>query len=110
VVRGSSTTWVMRVNGSSSTTRTGCRSEAVIRRLPGTGSGSGRGGLEGNVEGLQDAGVHVVGADQDGQLDDLLLAEIASQGIEDSVGDLDVARHSIRIRQDRPLAIVEEGR
>src|SRR5437879_7477878 len=99
----------MRVNGSSSTTSTGFRSDDVIQRLP-SGSAGAWPGLEGNVESLQHTGVHVVGADEDAQLDDLLLGEVGPQRVEDSVGDLDLARHSVRICQDGALAIIEIGR
>lgn len=51
-----------------------------------------------------------VGADHDGQLDDLAITEMRAQGIEGVVGYHDVARNRIDIAERRAFAVVEPVR
>src|SRR4029450_5091124 len=56
---------------------------------------SGRGRLEVEPQCLQDARVHIVGANEDGQFDDLAVLEMALDLGEHQVGHFDVAGHVV---------------
>ena len=63
-----------------------------------------------DLQRLADARVHVVGADQHGQLDDLALVEMLAQLGEHGVGHVDVAGHGVGIGERGALALIEERR
>src|SRR5881227_2290002 len=69
---GSSTSGMSRVNGSSSTTMTGRRGTALSVLLR----------LDVDPERGEHPVVHQVGADQNGQLDDLALVVVLAHGVE----------------------------
>ena len=54
---------------------------------------------------LEDADMHRIGADENRQFDDLTVAEMATQGLEDGIGHLYLARHGIGISERRTVAL-----
>ncbi len=63
-----------------------------------------------DLQRLADPRVHVVGADQHRQLDDLALVEVLAQLREHGIRHVDLARHGVGIGERRALALVEERR
>ena len=66
--------------------------------------------LEIELERLQHARVHVVGADQHGQFHDPAIVEMRLELCEDGIRHDDLARHAVGISQHRALARVEKIR
>src|SRR4051794_4612525 len=65
-------------------------------------------GLRIDLERLAHAGMHVVGAGQHGQLDNLSLVEMAAQRLEHVVRDVHVTGRGVNKSEHRALACIEE--
>src|SRR5882672_4190341 len=62
-----------------------------------------------DLESLQHTGVHIVGADQDRELDDSALAEKAAERRIHGIGNLNLARHGVGIGKGGAIALSEQA-